>query len=181
MIAYRLIFVLKRDRTFLIEWVLTVINSTTVRVPLILDTTSCSIRITVLLISSSVLWFTSSYLREDVNLDRFTLLVVSFVVAMNCLVFIPNLITLLLGWDGLGVTSFILVIYYQNRKSLAAGIITALSNRIGDALLIVSIALLLREGEWNILSLPLSSGSQFIGVAIVIAAITKRAQMPFSR
>jgi hypothetical protein len=39
------------------------------------------------------------------------------------------------------------VIYYQNPKSLGAGMITALSNRIGDALLITSIALLIREGD----------------------------------
>jgi len=54
---------------------------------------------------------------------------------------------LLLGWDGLGLTSFILVIYYQNNKSLAAGLITAFSNRVGDALLLIAIALTLNQGH----------------------------------
>jgi hypothetical protein len=29
----------------------------------------------------------------------------------------PNFIRILLGWDGLGVTSFLLVVYYQREKS----------------------------------------------------------------
>lgn len=179
-IACGLVITIKRDQIFLVEWRLSSINSSSICIPLVVDKTSCAVRITVLLISSCVLWFTSSYIRQDVNLVRFTLVVMSFVLAINCLVFIPNLITLLLGWDGLGVTSFILVIYYQNPKSLGAGIITALSNRIGDALLITSIALLIREGDWNIFSLPQNSLSGVVGAAIVAAAITKRAQMPFS-
>nr|YP_009503530.1 NADH dehydrogenase subunit 5 [Pectinatella magnifica]AWX65967.1 NADH dehydrogenase subunit 5 [Pectinatella magnifica] len=180
MMTYNLIFIMEMDQTFLIEWSLSSINSTSFAIPLILDKTSCVVSMTVLIISSSVLWFTSSYLNGDTNLDRFTLLVVLFVLAMNCLVFIPNLMTLLLGWDGLGVTSFVLVIYYQNPKSLAAGMITALSNRVGDALLIVSIAFLLSEGDWSILSLQWSSLDNIVGIAIVAAAMTKSAQMPFS-
>lgn len=54
---------------------------------------------------------------------------------------------LLLGWDGLGLISFVLVIYYQNPKSLAAGMITALTNRIGDVLILITIALCLRQGH----------------------------------
>jgi len=41
----------------------------------------------------------------------------------------------------------VLVIYYQNAKSLAAGMITGLTNRVGDVMLIVAIAWLMREGE----------------------------------
>ncbi len=29
----------------------------------------------------------------------------------------PNLIRILLGWDGLGLVSYILIVYYQNVKS----------------------------------------------------------------
>jgi len=85
-----------------------------------------------------------------------------------------------LGWDGLGIVSFILVIYYQNPKSLAAGIITALTNRIGDVLLLVSIGWTLNQGHWFILNIWDSSISTLQIMFIILAAITKRAQVPFS-
>jgi NADH:ubiquinone oxidoreductase subunit 5 (subunit L)/multisubunit Na+/H+ antiporter MnhA subunit len=45
----------------------------------------------------------------------------------------------MLGWDGLGLVSYLFVIYYKNTKSFGAGLLTVLSNQIGDvALLIVT-------------------------------------------
>lgn len=74
-----------------------------------------------------------------------------FVLSINLLVFIPRIACLLLGWDGLGIVSFALVIYYQNRKSLAAGLITVFTNRIGDVLLISAIAISVIQGHWGAL------------------------------
>jgi len=86
-------------------------------------------------------------MKGDKFIQRFSNLVLLFVLSMNLLIFIPSLICLLLGWDGLGIVSFVLVIYYQNPKSLAAGIITALINRVGDVIILLSIALLLNSGH----------------------------------
>ena len=51
----------------------------------------------------------------------------------------PNLIRILLGWDGLGIVSFCLVVFYQNKKSYRSGLITVLLNRLGDLFIILSI------------------------------------------
>jgi len=80
----------------------------------------------------------------------------------------------------LGITSFILVIYYQNPKSLAAGIITALTNRVGDVMLLLAIAWTLNQGHWLITNIWDSTILKYQVLAIIIAAITKSAQIPFS-
>ena len=168
------------NKRVIIEWNILSINSTQINIPIILDPVRTIFSSTVLLISANVLSFSASYIKSDLFIKRFTHLVILFIISINILVFFPHIITLLLGWDGLGITSFLLVIYYQNPKSLAAGIITALTNRIGDVLLLICIAWTINQGHWNILQIWNSSYSQICIILIIIAAITKRAQIPFS-
>lgn len=94
----------------------------------------------VLYISSIVIYYRSEYIGGDLNINRFIILVFIFVLSIMFLIISPNLIRILLGWDGLGLVSYCLVIYYQNVKSYNAGILTALSNRIGDVALLIRIA-----------------------------------------
>jgi len=72
------------------------------------------------------------------------------------------------------------VIYYENAKSLGAGIITALTNRVGDVFLLLSIGWFLSYGQWSSFSFWDSSFNTLLGVNIMLAGITKRAQVPFS-
>lgn len=99
------------------------------------------------LISSSVFLFRKRYIKADKQLRLFVVLVLMFVLRIFFMVFRLNLVRLILGWDGLGLISYILVVYYQNEKSNAAGILTALSNRVGDAALIIVIARMLEYGS----------------------------------
>ena len=82
----------------------------------------------VLFISGIVIFYSRDYILGDLNINRFILLVVMFVFSIMLLIIRPNLIRILLGWDGLGLVSYCLVIYYQNIKSYNAGILTALRN-----------------------------------------------------
>lgn len=175
------IYLILSNKTTLIEWTLFNISSTPIIITVIVDPTGTLFSSTVLLISANVLQFSTSYIKDDKFIDRFTVLVLLFVLSINILIFFPHLVILLLGWDGLGLVSFILVIYYQNPKSLAAGIITALTNRIGDVILLLSIAWTLNQGQWNIIHIWETGTFTWQAAAIILAAITKRAQIPFSR
>ena len=146
----------------------------------ILDSISVIFIITVAIISFSVLKFSSSYIKTEPFLPRFNSLVLLFILSINFLILIPNIITLLIGWDGLGLISFLLVVYYQNPKSLAAGILTFLTNRLGDTLIISSIIWTMDQANWNLLSMTHSPSSTIIPALIMLAAITKSAQIPFS-
>lgn len=138
----------------------------------------------VLLISSLVIFYRKEYIREENNINRFILLVVLFVGSIIFLIIRPNLIRILLGWDGLGLVSYCLVIYFQNVKSYNAGILTALSNRIGDVALLIGIAWMLNYGSWNFIFyldfINVDLEIKFILLIVILAAITKRAQIPFS-
>nr|UPP55803.1 NADH dehydrogenase subunit 5 [Glossiphonia complanata] len=169
------------NKMIIMEWELISMYLSSLNMTIILDIKGTLFSSVVLFISGNVMMFSTLYMKEDKFIDRFTILVLLFVLSMNLLIYIPNLIILLLGWDGLGIVSFILVIYYQNAKSLAAGVITIMTNRIGDVMILLSIALTLNQGHWNIMNMWLNSDIISIQVGmIMLAAMTKSAQMPFS-
>lgn len=138
----------------------------------------------VCLISSVVIYYRIRYISSELNLNRFIILVLLFVISILILIIRPNIIRILLGWDGLGLVSYCLVIYYQNMKSFNAGILTALSNRIGDVCILIVISWILNYGSWNYLFyidfMKNDYSIIFVGILVILAAITKRAQIPFS-
>ena len=99
-----------------------------------------------------------------------------FVVSMIFLIVGPNMISILLGWDGLGLVSYLLVIYYQNVRSYGAGMLTVLSNRIGDVAFLIVIAWIINFGSLSfVYYLDFLSGSVEMGlisVLVVLAAMT---------
>lgn len=167
-----------------LEWELISFNSINIVISILLDWISLLFIIFVSLISSCVIYYRKRYINSELNLNRFIILVLLFILSIVLLIIRPNIIRILLGWDGLGLVSYCLVIYYQNLKSYNAGILTALSNRIGDVFIIIVICWILNYGRWNyIFYLDFIFNDfriQIISLIIIIAAITKRAQIPFS-
>nr|UZC55557.1 NADH dehydrogenase subunit 5 [Lampsilis siliquoidea] len=166
--------------SYMIEWQFFYLCGVDWTLPIVVDHISVVFSCFVCLISGSVSLFSVSYMEGEMFLRRFMLLVMAFVSSMNLLIFVPSLVTVLLGWDGLGIVSFALVIFYQNKKSLAAGMLTVLVNRIGDALLILSICFLINWGEWSFGYGLFGSFGVIICWLVVFSAMTKSAQIPFS-
>nr|YP_010233971.1 NADH dehydrogenase subunit 5 [Lens contradens]QTA71641.1 NADH dehydrogenase subunit 5 [Lens contradens] len=180
MLVFGFCGVIDGGMTYLFEWQLFCFCGVDWTFPVILDSMSVIFSCLVCLISGSVSLFMISYMSGEAFMRRFTMLIVGFVSSMNLLIFVPSLVTVLLGWDGLGIVSFALVIYYQNKKSLAAGMLTVLANRVGDALLILAICFLVNWGEWRF-GFGLSGGYlMLICLLVVVGAMTKSAQIPFS-
>nr|YP_009689611.1 NADH dehydrogenase subunit 5 [Coquillettidia chrysonotum]QEE94288.1 NADH dehydrogenase subunit 5 [Coquillettidia chrysonotum] len=169
---------------YFIEWELISLNSLSIVMTFLFDWMSLMFMSFVLMISSLVIFYSNQYMSEDFNINRFILLVLMFVLSMMFLIISPNLISILLGWDGLGLVSYCLVIYFQNVKSYNAGMVTALSNRIGDVALLMAIAWMLNYGSWNYIFYLEMKSMDFemliIGGLIMLAAMTKSAQIPFS-
>nr|WIS40130.1 NADH dehydrogenase subunit 5 [Facelina auriculata] len=147
----------------------------------IFDKISVSFSMVVTLISGSVFFFASKYMEEDPFATRFIWILLSFVISMNFLIFSGSIFFLLLGWDGLGITSFALIIYYESSESQMAGFQTLMINRIGDVIIVLSCFLFCCGGQFSIFSFS----DQFfycsgVVVLLCLAALTKSAQFPFS-
>nr|YP_010454763.1 NADH dehydrogenase subunit 5 [Paegniodes cupulatus]QZZ23952.1 NADH dehydrogenase subunit 5 [Paegniodes cupulatus] len=175
---------LMKEVTIFIEWEVVSLHSSSIVMTFLFDWMSLIFMSFVLLISSLVIYYSEEYMSGDYNINRFILLVLMFVLSMMLLIISPNLISILLGWDGLGLVSYCLVIYYQNVKSYNAGMLTALSNRIGDVALLLAIAWMLNFGSFNYIfyleAMKNSPEMLLIGGLVVLAAMTKSAQIPFS-
>nr|AMR74967.1 NADH dehydrogenase subunit 5 [Zeugodacus caudatus] len=178
-----LVFLLN-DYSIFLEWEVVSLNSVSIVMTFLFDWMSLLFMSFVLLIASLVIYYSKEYMSGDVNINRFIMLVLMFVLSMMLLIISPNLISILLGWDGLGLVSYCLVIYFQNVKSYNAGMLTALSNRIGDVAFLLAIAWMLNYGSWNYIfyleSMKNSLEMEIIGGLIMLAAMTKSAQIPFS-
>lgn len=130
----------------------------------------------VLLISGCVFLFSYKYMREDHNEARFALILGGFVASILLLLLGNSITFILIGWDGLGITSFLLIIYYDRKTNNRSGLITFIVNRFGDAMLIGNAVYFISYGH---VDLGIYLGL-FITVIYIVVAITKRAQYPFS-
>jgi len=164
-----------------LEWE---VYSGRVKIPflILLDYVSVLFLSTVLIISGSVFFYRSGYIEPDKFNSRFSIIVLSFVISMCLIIISPRLVRILLGWDGLGVTSYLLVCYYIRNKRFNARILTAITNRLGDIGILLTISLWMSIGIFNfgLFNVSLISEGVIFLFVIIVARITKRAQIPFS-
>lgn len=163
----------------IIEWLIFNFNSINVEIFILLDWIALLFISVVILISRIIILYSIIYIGEEIFLRRFIKLVVLFVLSIVLIVIRPNLIRILFGWDGLGLISYCLVIFYQNYISFNSGMVTVLCNRIGDIGLLIAIGLICIYGRWRIYILD-KKVKLLILVIIFLAGITKSAQIPFS-
>ena len=97
----------------------------------------------VTIVSSLVHMFSIGYMHEDKLRARFFCYLSLFTFAMLVLVSADNFIQLFLGWEGVGLCSYLLVGYYFHKPSANNAAIKAfLVNRVGDFGYLIAIALI---------------------------------------
>jgi NADH-quinone oxidoreductase subunit L len=86
------------------------------------------------------------YMEHDPGRRRFFGYFNLFIAAMLILVLANNFVTLYLGWEGVGLASYLLIGWYQDRPSAATAAKKAfLMNRVGDVGLAIAIFLIWRS------------------------------------
>nr|QHO63861.1 NADH dehydrogenase subunit 5 [Geukensia demissa] len=133
----------------------------------------------VFLISGSVGIYSNWYMSDEVYHNRFSMLVVLFVISMLFFISLSDLLILMVGWDGLGLVSFLLVCYYQTGKSFSSAMLTGLTNRVGDVFMLLSIGLISMNGGTMFYEMSFISVTNLLILCVVISSMTKSAQFPF--
>jgi NADH-ubiquinone oxidoreductase chain 5 len=128
-------------------------------------------------ISGVVFIYRAFYMEGTIDSRRFYWLVFLFVMSMFFLVFSGNFFITMVGWDGLGLVSFCLVIFYTNSSRLESGLITVFRNRVGDVFFLLAFYFFLGGGR---LSWDVFFKRDVFLLILFLGAITKSAQVPFS-
>ena len=137
---------------------------------------SLSFSLILLLVTLSVLLFSSYYLYGEINFNYYYIVLLVFVSRMFFLIFRNRIFTILLIWDLLGISRFFLVLFYNNWDRCRGAINTALTNRLGDFFLFVFFSSSIFSSYYFLrLSIFISLSFFFV----VVASFTKRAQFPF--
>ncbi|MDQ1751900.1 MAG: NADH-quinone oxidoreductase subunit [Pseudonocardiales bacterium] len=87
--------------------------------------------------------YSVGYMSHDEGRRRFFGYLNLFIAAMLLLVLADNYLTLYVGWEGVGLASYLLIAYYYNRESAATAAKKAfIANRVGDVGLSIAIMLM---------------------------------------
>lgn len=111
-----------------------------------IDTLSLTFVLLITGVGALIHLYSVGYMSHDPNRRRFFAQLNLFVAAMLVLVLGNNFVMLYLGWEGVGLASYLLIGFYQDRPSAATAAKKAfLMNRVGDVGLVIAIFLLWLE------------------------------------
>lgn len=127
----------------------------------------------VVIIRRRVIVFSLSYIR-GLFVNNFVFLYLSFVIRILWLTLNNNFYWMMFGWDGLGVVSFLLIVFYSNHERINNGLFTLFQNRVGDLFFVLFIIGVIRLGIGT--NLVLKWGVLWL----IIGASVKSAQFPFN-
>jgi NADH-quinone oxidoreductase subunit L len=141
-----------------------------------------------------VVSFSRIYLHREAGYKRFFNTVLFFFLSYNTAVFAGNLETLFLGWEGLGISSFLLIAYYRNRYLPVKNALKVFSiYRIGDVGLLlamwmshhfwhenISFAKLLQKELVHEHLVEHTGLGVALSLCLLLAAMAKSAQWPFT-
>lgn len=152
---------------------------------LLLDSLSMTVIVPIGIVTICVLIYTLEYMKYDPNCNRFYILISIFAIFMIILIISDNFIMMFIGWEFVGIISYLLISFWNTRiPAMKAALSAILINRFGDTFYIIGISIILsiyHTTDFNIMELltPYINTIilNIIAITLLIAATAKSAQL----
>jgi NADH-quinone oxidoreductase subunit L len=162
------------------------VNRFQANIGILLDPLSISFVLLITGVGSLILIYAIGYMAHDLERRRFFAYLNLFIAAMLLLVLSDNYLGLYVGWEGVGLASYLLIGFWQFKPTAAVAAKKAfIANRVGDAGLTLAIMLMFAEfGTFNftgVFDSVKSGGSgvaSALGLLLLLGACGKSAQVP---
>src|SRR5713226_7336442 len=136
-------------------------------------------------VATLVYIYSLGYMADDPGRRRFFVYLDLFVATMALLVLAGNMAVLLIGWTGVGISSFLLISFWRDRPgTLSAGLQALAANAVGDGALLLA-ASIVPTGCGTLVTLGtpqctsgVYQGAELLALLLFVAAAAKSAQGP---
>jgi NADH-quinone oxidoreductase subunit L len=165
------------------------VNDFSVRFGLRLDALSLVFVFIITFVGALIHIYSTAFMRNDRDYARFFACMNLFVFSMLILVLADNLLVLFLGWEGVGLCSYLLIgFWYDQTANANAAKKAFIVTRIGDTAMTLGLFLLFKElGTLNMYDIALQAPAKFaansgnitlIALLLLAGGIGKSAQLP---
>nr|YP_009935211.1 Nad5 [Metschnikowia bowlesiae]QNS23094.1 Nad5 [Metschnikowia bowlesiae] len=152
---------------------------------ILLDPLSMVVMVPVGLVTMAVTFYAIDYMRYDPNRNRFYIILSIFAIFMTVLIMSDNYVMMFIGWEFVGVISYLLISFWNTRLAAMKSALSAiLLNRMGDALFVIfmgTILSLYHAVDFNTIELltPHTNTTMLnlLAMMLLMAATAKSAQL----